>query len=100
MVFSKYGMKALLSGTLIFAYVLKGGEKHQSAFENSVTSRFMQTRQEIDHREMKRGGNSKKMRKKKSTTWKSLSLPTGPEFAHFQFATIRYMSTQYISHTM
>lgn len=28
MVFTKYGMKASLSGTLIFAYVLKGGEKH------------------------------------------------------------------------
>lgn len=28
MVISKYGMKASLSGTLISAYVLKGGEKH------------------------------------------------------------------------
>lgn len=64
MVISKYGMKASLSGTLISAYVLKGGEKHQLAFENSVTSRFMQSRQEIDHREMQRGCNSKKMRKK------------------------------------
>lgn len=57
-------MKASLSGTLIFAYVLKGGEKHQLAFENCVTSRFLYTRQEIDHRETKRGGNSKKTRKK------------------------------------